>query len=76
MQFYLDMVCVVLMIKRDDIIVFIEIGTTQLPKLVDFSILPFPCLQMISNLITSPVQLEMFIQSFSTSIEMNFLETR
>lgn len=41
-------------------------------KLVDFIILSSPCLQMVGNLVTSPFELDMAIQSLSTSIQMNF----
>jgi len=70
------MACVVLMVKSNYEIVLIPDGSTQLPKLVDFNILLFPCFQMISNLVTSSIQLEIIIQSLSTGIEMNFFETR
>ena len=55
------MVGVVLIIKRNNVVVFIPKGTTQVPKLVNSSIFFFSCLQVISNLITSPRKLEMLI---------------
>ena len=73
---YRHWACVVLMIKSNYEIVLILDSSTQLPKLVDFNIFLFPCLQMISNLVTSPTELEILIQSLSTGVEMNFLKTR
>uniref|UniRef100_A0A0A9FR07 Uncharacterized protein n=1 Tax=Arundo donax TaxID=35708 RepID=A0A0A9FR07_ARUDO len=60
------------MIKRNDGIVIIPKGNTQLSKSVDFIILPFLCLQMITNLVCSPIWLEIFIHSLSTRVEMKF----
>ena len=63
------------MIKRNDEIIFIPKGSTQLSKIVDSIELLFPCLQMITDLVPCPINLAIIIHSLSTSVEMNFLET-
>jgi hypothetical protein len=62
-HFYLKMVPVVLMIKRNNVLIFIPKCTTQTPKLVDFDIPSPQCLQVITNMITCPIKFKLFIQS-------------
>jgi hypothetical protein len=74
-HFYLKMVPVVLMIKRNNVLIFIPKCTTETPKLVDFDIPSPQCLQVITNMITCPIKFKLFFQSLSTLVEMDFLET-
>jgi hypothetical protein len=63
------------MVKRNYEVVFVPNSTTNFSKLVDFSILLSPSLQMVCNLITRPLNPKKFTQSLSTSIQMNFLKS-
>jgi len=64
-----------LMIKRNDIVDFIPKSTTQTLEFVDPHILPLLCYKMVTNLLPSPLALEMVIQSFGTRVQMGLLET-
>jgi hypothetical protein len=74
-SYYLKMTCVRLMIIMDDKVLFIPNSTTLAPKLIDFNVLFLQYFQVVGNLFMCSIDLKMIIQSLSTSIEMNSLET-
>jgi hypothetical protein len=63
------------MIITDDKDLFIPNSTTLAPKLIDPNVLFLQCFQVVGNLFMCSIDLKIFIQSLSTSIEMNSVET-
>jgi hypothetical protein len=58
---YLHMVGVMVMMERNNEIIFIPPSSTQISKIVDSNIFLFSSLQVISNLPTNPIKLKMII---------------
>jgi hypothetical protein len=68
------MIYVVFIIKGNDEFNFITTSSIEVLEVVNYGVLFFQCLQVISNLISHPVDLEIIIESLSTKVEMNHFE--